>query len=103
MKQKDRTKNQIAEDATESRRRNRHAPRWAVIALCVGWGLFLLLVIFAILWQFGDLEEKKRIKEGIFLPGETVDLTVPTQVCVAETVIVGEVPSTYLQLENGGT
>ena len=75
MKQKDRTKNQIAEDATESRRRNRHAPRWAVIALCVGWGLFLLLVIFAILWQFGDLEEKKRIKEGIFLPGETVDLT----------------------------
>lgn len=39
----------------------------------------------------------------ILLPGETVETPVQTQVCVAETVIVGEVPSTYLQLENGGT
>lgn len=43
------------------------------------------------------------VQVQILLPGETVDLTVPTQVCVAETVIVGEVPGTYLQLENGGT
>ena len=39
----------------------------------------------------------------ILLPGETLETQVPTQVCIAETVIVGEVPNTYLQLENGGT
>ena len=35
----------------------------------------------------------------ILLPGQTMELPVSTQVCVAETVIVGEVPGTYLQLE----
>lgn len=38
----------------------------------------------------------------ILLPGETMEILVPTQVCIAETIIVGEVPNTYLQLENGG-
>lgn len=37
----------------------------------------------------------------ILLPGETVETQVSTQVCVAETVIVGQVPETYLQLEGG--
>mgnify|MGYP002088275093 CR=1 FL=1 len=35
----------------------------------------------------------------ILLPGQTLELPVSTQLCVAETVIVGEVPQTYLQLE----
>ena len=35
----------------------------------------------------------------ILLPGQTMELPVSTQLCVAETVIVGEVPGTYLQLE----
>lgn len=35
----------------------------------------------------------------LLLPGQTLELPVSTQVCVAETVIVGEVPETYLQLE----
>ena len=35
----------------------------------------------------------------ILLPGQTLELPVSTQLCVAETIIVGEVPGTYLQLE----
>ncbi|MPM98493.1 Sporulation protein YunB [bioreactor metagenome] len=34
----------------------------------------------------------------ILLPGETVTTQVNTEVCAAETVIVGSVPQTYLQL-----
>lgn len=37
----------------------------------------------------------------ILLPGESLEAVVPTRVCVAETVIVGQVPETYLQLERG--
>lgn len=37
----------------------------------------------------------------ILLPGETLETVVSTPVCVAETVIVGQVPETYLQLERG--
>lgn len=36
---------------------------------------------------------------NILLPGETITTEVKTQVCAAETVIVGGVPETYLQLE----
>lgn len=35
----------------------------------------------------------------VLLPGQTVELPVSTQVCVAETIIIGEVPGTYLELE----
>ena len=34
----------------------------------------------------------------LLLPGQTLELPVSTRVCVAETIIVGEVPGTYLQL-----
>lgn len=34
----------------------------------------------------------------LLVPGGTVETQVDTQVCVAETVIVGEVPGTYLEL-----
>jgi len=37
----------------------------------------------------------------ILLPGETMELPVSTQICIAETIIVGEVPDTYLEWENG--
>lgn len=37
----------------------------------------------------------------ILLPGRTLEATVTAPVCVAETVIVGQVPDTYLQLERG--
>lgn len=36
----------------------------------------------------------------ILLPGETIELPVSTQVCIAETVIVGQVPNTYLEWEH---
>lgn len=36
---------------------------------------------------------------GILMPGYTTQTVVTSQVCVAETVIVGQVPSTYLQFE----
>jgi sporulation protein YunB len=39
-----------------------------------------------------------RVTVDVLLPGETVRTEVPAQVCVAETVIVGEVPGTYLQM-----
>lgn len=37
----------------------------------------------------------------ILLPGRNLETAVTTPVCVAETVIVGQVPETYLQLERG--
>lgn len=37
----------------------------------------------------------------LLIPGEIVPVTVEDSVCVAETVIVGEVPTTYIQLGNG--
>ena len=40
-----------------------------------------------------------RVTLDILLPGETVQAEVPAQICVAETVIVGEVPGTYLQMD----
>ena len=39
-----------------------------------------------------------QVTVDILLPGETVRTEIPAQVCVAETVIVGEVPETYLQM-----
>ena len=37
----------------------------------------------------------------LFLPGEVHPVSVSSSVCVAETVIVGETPDTYLNLEKG--
>lgn len=37
----------------------------------------------------------------ILLPGERLEAVVTAPVCVAQTVIVGQVPDTYLQLERG--
>ena len=37
----------------------------------------------------------------LFLPGEILPVSVSSSVCVAETVIVGETPDTYLSLEKG--
>ncbi len=37
----------------------------------------------------------------LFLPGEVLPVSVSSKVCVAETVIVGETPDTYLNLEKG--
>lgn len=37
----------------------------------------------------------------LFLPGEVIPVTVSDSVCVAETVIVGQVPDTYLNLNRG--
>lgn len=36
---------------------------------------------------------------NLFLPGDVLPVTVHTAVCVAETIIVGETPDTYLNLE----
>lgn len=38
----------------------------------------------------------------ILLPGRTLETSVTSPVCIAETVIVGQVPGTYLQLDRGG-
>lgn len=38
---------------------------------------------------------------SVLLPGGTLETAVSIPVCVAETVIVGQVPDTYLQLERG--
>ena len=35
----------------------------------------------------------------LLLPGQTMELPVSTEVCIAETIIVGEVPNTYLEWE----
>ena len=37
----------------------------------------------------------------LFLPGGVLPVSVSSSVCVAETVIVGETPDTYLNLEKG--
>lgn len=37
----------------------------------------------------------------LLIPGEILPVTVSEQVCVAETVIVGQVPDTYLNLQDG--
>lgn len=37
----------------------------------------------------------------LFLPGEILPVTVSNTICVAETIIVGETPDTYLNLEKG--
>lgn len=39
----------------------------------------------------------------LFLPGEILPVSVSNSVCVAETVIVGETPDTYLNLEKGSS
>ena len=41
------------------------------------------------------------VELSVFVPGETFTTQVETQVCVAETVLVGAVPETYLQLTPG--
>jgi len=38
----------------------------------------------------------------LLLPGGTLETVVEAQVCVAETIIVGQVPSAYLELPGGG-
>lgn len=37
----------------------------------------------------------------LLIPGEIVSVSSCEQICVAETIIVGEVPDTYLSLQNG--
>lgn len=37
----------------------------------------------------------------LLIPGEIVQVSTTEQVCVAETIIVGQVPDTYLNLQNG--
>ena len=37
----------------------------------------------------------------LLIPGEVIPVSVQEQICVAETIIVGEVPDTYLNLTNG--
>ena len=37
----------------------------------------------------------------LFLPGEVLPVSVSSSVCVAETVIVGETPDTYLNFDKG--
>ena len=39
----------------------------------------------------------------LLLPGETLETVVEAQVCIAETVIVGQVPSAYLGIPERGT
>jgi len=43
------------------------------------------------------------VKVLLLLPGETLSTQVDSEVCVAETVIVGQVPDTYLYMGNGET
>ena len=38
----------------------------------------------------------------LFLPGEILPVSVSSSICVAETVIVGETPDTYLNLKGNG-
>ncbi|MGE4485399.1 MAG: sporulation protein YunB [Oscillospiraceae bacterium] len=40
---------------------------------------------------------------SILIPGHTTSLTVPTEVCIAETVIVGSVPNTYADIQSADT
>lgn len=41
------------------------------------------------------------VDAALLIPGGTAETTVVTQICIAETVLVGEVPQTYLQLGLG--
>lgn len=40
------------------------------------------------------------IDAGLLLPGGVVELTVATPICVSETIIIGQVPQTYLGLNS---
>lgn len=40
------------------------------------------------------------IDAGLLLPGGVVELTVTTPICVSETIIIGQVPQTYLGLNS---
>lgn len=44
---------------------------------------------------------KTEITVYLLIPGEIIPVTVQERVCVAETIIVGEVPDTYLNLKDG--
>ncbi len=44
---------------------------------------------------------KLEVTVYLLIPGEIIPVTVEERVCVAETIIVGEVPDTYLNLKNG--
>lgn len=37
----------------------------------------------------------------LLIPGEIIPVTVTDQICVAETIILGDVPNTYIHLEKG--
>lgn len=37
----------------------------------------------------------------LLIPGEIISVTVTDSICIAETIILGEVPNTYIQLEKG--
>ena len=39
--------------------------------------------------------------DGLLIPGGAVDTVVEAQVCAAETLLVGQVPDTYLELPGG--
>lgn len=42
-----------------------------------------------------------RVTVYLLIPGEIVPVTSVERVCIAETIIVGEVPETYLNLQDG--
>ena len=44
---------------------------------------------------------KVSVTIQLMIPGRIIPVTAEDRVCVAETVIVGEVPSTYLNLPDG--
>lgn len=44
---------------------------------------------------------KTEVTVYLLIPGEVIPVTVQERVCVAETIIVGEVPDTYLNLRDG--
>lgn len=44
---------------------------------------------------------KTEVTVYLLIPGEVIPVTVQERVCVAETIIVGDVPDTYLNLKNG--
>lgn len=44
---------------------------------------------------------KTEVTVYLLIPGEIIPVTVQERVCVAETIIVGEVPDTYLNLRDG--
>ena len=42
-----------------------------------------------------------QVECTLLIPGGTVDTVVEAQVCAAETLLVGQVPDTYLELPGG--